>query len=126
MTDAEFERHYCAHVVRVEMVQLQQMALLRTLIKHNGLREVLSEGPARGEEEAFADRIDWLRGGPTKQLGQVQRQLDDVRVVLKTATGKQKSDAEELEANALALLFNVQQKFACLRYHRPTLRRIHT
>ena len=53
LTAEELDRRYRESLLEVEVVQLEQMAMLRCLIKHHGLREVHAEG--------FSPRIELYR-----------------------------------------------------------------
>lgn len=44
LTAEQIDRLYAEHLAQVEIVQLEQMAILRCLIRQNGLRAVLVEG----------------------------------------------------------------------------------
>jgi hypothetical protein len=46
LPDEEIDRLYQEHLLEMELVQVEQMAILRSLIKHHGLKKVFSEGLA--------------------------------------------------------------------------------
>ncbi|HLW65885.1 MAG TPA: hypothetical protein VKS79_11235 [Gemmataceae bacterium] len=49
LTPDEIDLLYEQHLLEVELVQLEQMAVLRCLIQHHGLKKLFSEGFSRGE-----------------------------------------------------------------------------
>jgi hypothetical protein len=52
---------YEEHLLEVELVQVEQLAVLRCLIKHRGLKKVFSEGLAPSALEAFRKKVEVLR-----------------------------------------------------------------
>ena len=95
LTDAEFDEMYRELLLVVEMVQAEQMGLIRCL-RHHGLRAVFSEGYSVGEEKEFGERIEAVRG-IQKQSEEMRGQLADVRAILKEASGERKNKTEDLE-----------------------------
>jgi hypothetical protein len=104
LTDDEIDRLHQELLLEVELVQLEQMALLRCLIKHHGLKKVFSEGFSPGELEAYREKIAVLRSMEKEQVPQVRRQLEDVRKLLEGATGEKKEKAEAIESDLVTML----------------------
>ena len=103
-TTDEINRLHQEVLLEVELVQLEQMALLRCLIKHHGLKKVFSEGFSPGELEAYREKIAVLRSMEREQVPQVRKQLEDVRKLLEGATGEKKKKAEAIESDLATML----------------------
>jgi hypothetical protein len=78
--------------LQVELVQLEQMAMLRCLIKHHGLSRFYKEG-LTAEDTAFPDKIETMKEAHGLQPC-FTKQLDEVRQMQKqmAAAGKENSD----------------------------------
>jgi hypothetical protein len=86
LTDDEIERQYRAFLQQVDAVQLEQMALLRCLIKDRGLKRIYQEGLTAGDlfdykfmiailkdtEETQSDHGARLRGEPVADIGSLR------------------------------------------------------
>ena len=103
-TDDEIDRLHEELLLEVELVQVEQMAVLRCLVKHHGLKKVFSEGFSPKELEAYRGRIAVLRSMEKEQVPQVRKQLAEVRSLLDGSTGEKKEQAQAIEAQLLALL----------------------
>lgn len=93
-------------LLEVELVQTEQMALLRCLIKHHGLRRVFSEGFSPNELQMYKDKIAALRGVEKEHIPVLRQQLAEVRALL---AGMKEGDeryakAKNVEAEILGLL----------------------
>lgn len=104
LSRAEIDLLHEQHLLEVELVQLEQMAILRCLIKHHGLRRVFSEGFSEGELENYRDRIAVLRSMENEQIPQLRKQLADVRRLIDGASEEGKKKAQEIEAELVNLL----------------------
>lgn len=104
LTDDEIDRLHRELLLEVELVQVEQMAVLRCLVKHHGLKKVFSEGFSPKELEAYRERVAVLRSMENEQVPQVRKQLADVRSLLDGSTGEKKEQAQAIEAQLLALL----------------------
>jgi hypothetical protein len=104
LTDDEIDRLHQELLLEVELVQLEQMALLRCLIKHHGLKKVFSEGFSPNELKAYRERIAVLRSMDKEQVPQVRKQLEEVRKLLEGATGEKKEKAEAIESQLVTML----------------------
>jgi hypothetical protein len=58
----ELAKHFREHLLQVEGVQQEQMAILRHLIRHHGLTTVLQEGVTAEDYEDYQLRLDLLAG----------------------------------------------------------------
>jgi len=61
LTDTDVDLRYQEFLLQVEVVQLEQMAVLRCLIKHHGLRCVFIERFTPEQIPGFKDRVAALR-----------------------------------------------------------------
>jgi|GEM_PF-1343031 len=104
LTDDEIDRLHQELLLEVELVQIEQMAVLRCLIQHHGLKRVFSEGFSPKELEAYREKIAVLKAMDTEQVPQVRRQLDDVRKLIEGATGEQKEKVLAIETQLVAML----------------------
>ena len=104
MTEQEIDQLHQELLLEVELVQLEQLAILRCLIKHHGLKRVHSEGFSPNELEAYRDKIDVLRAMERQQIPQIRKQLDEIRNLIETMTGKGKEKAQGIERKLIVLL----------------------
>ncbi len=104
LADDEIDRLHQELLLEVEVVQLEQMALLRCLIKHHGLKRVFSEGFSLGELEAYREKIAVLKSMDKEQIPHVRKQLEEVRTLLEGATGEKKEKAEAIESQLVTML----------------------
>jgi hypothetical protein len=103
-SDEQAKARYREFLLEVELVQLEQAALLRCLTRHHGLRRVLYEGLTPGEAKLYREKAaDLHEAGPS-----LWEQVEHARRLLKGMAGKEKSEryakALALEKEALALL----------------------
>lgn len=106
LTDDEIDRLHQELLLQVELVQVEQMAVLRCLVKHHGLKKVLAEGFSPKELEAYRERIAVLRSMENEQVPQVRKQLVEVRSLIDGSTGGTKEKAQAIEAQLVMLLDN--------------------
>lgn len=104
LTDQEIDQLHGELLLEVELVQLEQLAILRCLIKHHGLKRVHSEGFSPNELEAYREKIGVLKAMEREQLPQIRKQLDEVRNLIETTTGEGKEKAESIERELIVLL----------------------
>jgi hypothetical protein len=106
LSDREIDLLHEELLLEVELVQIEQMALLRCLIKHHGLRRVVSEGLAEGELHAYKEKIAAHRGVENEKIPALRMQLAEVRALL--ARTKEAEDryakAQKIEVEILTLL----------------------
>ena len=57
----ELDRRFQEFLLEVELVQLEQMAVIRCLIEHHGLKRVYAEGFTPEDSEAYRERVKALR-----------------------------------------------------------------
>jgi hypothetical protein len=95
LSESQVDDIYRDFLLEVEMVQVEQMGLIRCL-HHHGLRATFSEGVSVGDEKEYDDRIEAVRG-IQKQSDHLRAQLADVRSILKDASGERKKKAEDLQ-----------------------------
>jgi hypothetical protein len=110
LSDQEIDRLYQEHLLEVEAVQQEQMALLRCLIRHHGLKRIYAEGLTAKDVPNYAEKVGVLRAMEQKQIRQLKQQLFDVRELLQgmEATGRTKIDryaeAKKVESGITELL----------------------
>lgn len=81
LPDAEVERLYEEHLLETELVQIEQVAILRCLARRHGLRTVRIEGLTAKEVPLFRERIEALRE-IAKDADAARRQLGEVRELM--------------------------------------------
>src|SRR5437899_3924586 len=96
LTVPETDQLHHELLLEVELVQFEQMALLRCLITHHGLKKVFSEGFSPDELKTYRERIAVLRSMEKEQIPQLRKQLEEVRKLLEGATGEKKEQAEAI------------------------------
>ena len=104
LTPEEIDRLHQELLLEVQLVQLEQMALLRCLIKHHGLKKVFAEGFSPSELVAYREKIGLLRSMEKKQIPEIRTQLEEVRKLQDGTTGKLSEEAQGIEKQLLALL----------------------
>jgi hypothetical protein len=104
LTEQEIDQLHLELLLEVELVQLEQLAILRCLIKHHGLKRVYSEGFSPNELEAYREKIGVLKAMEREQIPQIRKQLDEVRTLIDGVTGKEKEKAEGIERELIVLL----------------------
>ena len=104
LTEQEIDQLHRELLLEVELVQLEQLAILRCLIKHHGLKRVHSEGFSPNELEAYREKIGVLRAMEREQIPRIRKQLDEVRNLIATTTGEGKEKAEGIERKLIVLL----------------------
>jgi hypothetical protein len=84
---------YQEHLLRVELVQVQQLALLRCLVKHHGLKTVHMERLTAEGVPEFKTRVAALKEADPHQ-DELRRQLAEVQALLKKLTDEGKAGSE--------------------------------
>ncbi len=103
LTEAEIDRRHDELCLSVEAVQREQMALLRCLIKHHGLRLVHSEGLTEKDLPNFREKVAVLRAMEQEQIPKLRKQLAEARE-LKNGAAVVKEIEELLEEHGKRLL----------------------
>jgi hypothetical protein len=83
LPEAEFEVIHQRLLLEVELVQIEQMAVLRCLIKHHRLKRVFAEGFSPEQLDEYRERIAVLKKMEDEQIPRIRKQLDDVEKMLK-------------------------------------------
>jgi len=83
LSEQEIDRLHQELLLEVEAVQFEQMALLRCLIKHHGLKRIYSEGLTPNDLPNYKERIGVLRDMENTQISRLRKQLADVHELLK-------------------------------------------
>jgi hypothetical protein len=78
----EIEQLHQELLLEVEAVQLEQMDLLRCLIKHHGLKRLYCEGLTPRDMPDYKARVAVLRDMEQKEIPELRRQLADARDLL--------------------------------------------
>lgn len=83
INDAEVARLHEEHMLETELVQIEQMAILRFLARHHGLRTIRIEGLTAKEVKLFRDRVAALKEIAREELA-ARKQLGEVRELMRT------------------------------------------
>lgn len=100
LTDQEIKASYEGHLLETELVQLEQMTLLRCLAKHHGLKRILAEGITH--QTAFI--LDVKIGAVAemqKEMPKVHAKRLEVQKVLKSAKKDSASHKHALKVNSV-------------------------
>jgi hypothetical protein len=104
----EVARLHAELLLEVEAVQAEQMAVLRCLIRHHGLRRVYSEGVTPAGLSNYRDIIKTLSAMEKDEIPAARRQLAEVRELLASMRGQDGSDpyrsARGIEAELAKML----------------------
>jgi hypothetical protein len=106
----EIDRLHQELLLEVEAVQLEQMALLRCLIRHHGLKRIYCEGLTTNDLPNYKERVAVLRDMEKDQIPELRKQLGDVRNLMKgmQETGRTKTQgyeqAKRIETEVAAML----------------------
>src|SRR5262245_44425275 len=84
LTEEGIEALHEEHLLQVELVQLEQAALLRCLAQYHGLRRLLAEGMTEKDVPLYPDRIGSLR--------EADQQLAEVRGLMKGMAGREETE----------------------------------
>lgn len=100
LSDEEIDRLHRELLLEVEVVQLEQMALLRCLIKHHGLNRIYCEGLTANDLPSYKEKVAVLKDMEKKQISELRKQLADVREIQKRADPKsdRHDQAKKIEA----------------------------
>lgn len=104
LADKEIDRLYQEFLLEVELVQIEQLAILRCLIRHHGLKRVHSEGFSPNELEAYREKIAVLKSMEEEQIPQIREQLAEVRKLIAESADEQKEKPQEIERQLLVML----------------------
>src|SRR5262249_13427466 len=102
LTEAEVDAAYTEHLLQVELVQLEHLAILRCLAKHHGLRRVFAEGLTAQESAAYRDKITDLKDAEAD----LRKQREEMGTIRKDARpgSQQQTKAKEAWGEILAAL----------------------
>src|SRR5208283_4725144 len=85
----EIDRLHEELLLEVEAVQLEQMSLLRCLIRHHGLRTVFCEGLTKNDLPNYHEKIAVLQDMEKNQIPHLRRQLQEARDLKAAMTGRE-------------------------------------
>src|SRR5262249_41205661 len=77
LSDSDVDRLYRELTLEVEAVQLEQMAFLRCLIRHHGLRRVCAEGLTERNLPDFRERVEALRTAEREQVPRYRKLVQE-------------------------------------------------
>lgn len=103
LSEDEIDILHEQHLLEVELVQLEQMAVLRCLIRHHGLQRVFCEGFSPRELDAYREKIAVLRAMEQEQVPRIREQLENVRKLL-AGSSPVTTEAKAIEAELLVML----------------------
>lgn len=97
LTDEEVDRLHEELCLEVEAIQLEQLAMLRCLVKHHGLKRIFCEGLTEKDLPNYKERIGVLRAMEKEEIPQLRKQLDEARALKKSmeATGRTNTEGYE-------------------------------
>ena len=110
LSETEVDRLYEQHLLETDLVQIEQMVLLRCLARHHGLRSIRIEGLTAEKEPLFRQQVEALKGLEEKQIKDARVQLREVRRLMQEmeVAGKTNTDrygtAASIEKELLDLL----------------------
>lgn len=106
LTDDEIDRLHRELLLQVEAVQLEQMALLRCLVKHHGLKRLHCEGLTAKDLPNYKEKIAVLREMDRTQISELRNQLAEVRELLKGTdpNSDRHAKVKKIEAEVCALI----------------------
>jgi hypothetical protein len=87
LSDEDIDVLHAEHLLEVELVQLDQAAILRCLTKHHGLRQVLCEGLTAKGVSTYKAKVDSLR--------ELDRRLPGLRQQLRELSPEQRAGIEK-------------------------------
>jgi hypothetical protein len=108
LSDAEIDKLYDQHLLETELVQIEQVTVLRCLTRHHGLRRLRIEGLVEGEAKLFAEKAEALKG--------LASTTADARVQLREVRSLMRSPHRHDEAAAIE-----RQLVGLIDQHRPYL-----
>ena len=94
LNDDEIDRLHEEHLLEVQAVQLEQIALLRCLIRHHGLKTLFSEGLTEKGYANFVEIVGVLGKMERDQVGPMRNELVGLREMLATMDPKSDSHAK--------------------------------
>lgn len=106
LTVEEIDRLHQELLLEVQAVQLEQIALLRCLIRHHGLKTIFSEGLTGKDYANFVEIVGVLGKMERDQVGPMRKELVGFREMLATMDAKSESYAEvkKIEAEMAVLI----------------------
>jgi hypothetical protein len=84
LTDEEIDRLHQELLLEVEAIQLEQIALLRCLIRHHSLKTLFSEGLTEKDYANFVEIVGVLGKMERNQVGPLRKEVAGLREVLAT------------------------------------------
>jgi hypothetical protein len=106
LTTEEIDRLHEELLLEVEAVQLEEMALLRCLIKHHGLKRIFSEGLTAKDLPNYKEKVAVLRDTEKNEISQLRKQLAEVRELMKGADpkGDRHEQAKKIDAEVSEMI----------------------
>jgi hypothetical protein len=100
LSTEEIDRLYQEHQLEVEAVQLEEMALLRCLIKHHGLKRLYFEGLTAIDFPNYMEKIAVLKDMEYSQISDLRKELVKVRETIKAMdpNSGRHAEAKKIEA----------------------------
>jgi hypothetical protein len=108
LTTEEKDLLYWELLLEVELVQVEQLGLLRCLARRHGLKTVFVEGLTEEGLTEYRERIAALRE-VQNQLTVLEKQLQAIQVILTTAQGERRTQARALEKEILGMVAQHKQ-----------------
>lgn len=106
LTDDEIDRLHQELLLEVQTIQLEQIALLRCLIRHHGLKALFSEGLTGKDDANFVEIVGVLGKMERDQVWAMRKELVGLREMLATMDPMSESHAKvkKIEAEMADLI----------------------
>jgi len=104
LSPAEVEVLYEQHLLEVELVQAEQMAVLRCLIRHHGLKMAFSEGFSPEDDPVYLEKIAVLIETERDDIPELKKQLATVRKMREGVDGELLEKIQASESKIVGLL----------------------
>lgn len=79
LTEEEISQLYGEFLLQVDAVQTEQLAILRRLIKDNGLKRIFVEGLSSEDMQMFLELVGTFRDIEQNQIPTLRKQLEEAR-----------------------------------------------
>jgi len=104
LSPAEVDDLFEQHLLEVELVQTEQMSILRCLIRHHGLRRVFAEGLSPEVVPLYREKITVLKAMERDDIPELKKQLTIVRKLREGVEGELLEKLRASESRIVCLL----------------------
>jgi hypothetical protein len=110
LTDEELDELHEQLCMEVELVQLEQMAILRCLIKHHGLRRVYAEGLTEKDLAEYKADVTSLRVIEKGEISELRKHLEETRGLKKSTNASRREEATAIEEQLMGMLWEHKRR----------------